>query len=240
MKDSDEVRRIRDVYAYLEGSEHQQAKWDRTNPGRVLMQAERRALMQTVLADHGRLPGADTRLIDVGCGRGAELVFMRELGARESNLWGIDLLEHRVEQARGVLPRAHLLTGSAERIDAPSGSFDLVLLFTVMSSIRDESMRQGVAREVVRVLKPPSAGSPGGAILWYDMRLPNPWNRHNLPLAYRDIAALFPAFKLELRSTTLLPPLARRLGRSSRLLYSTLSSIPFLRSHWCGLLLPAG
>ena len=236
--DSEEIRRIRDVYDYLENSEDEQAKWHLSNPGRVLMQKERRSVVEGILRQAGRLPGPETQILDVGCGRGAELSAMKDLGARETNLWGIDLLTHRVEKAGVLLPAAHLQTGSAEHIDAPTGAFDLVMLFTVMSSIRDEPMRRRIVGEITRVLKPRTADSTGGAVLWYDMRLPNPWNRHNLPLSRQDVARLFRGFDLELQSTTLLPPLARRLGRASDLMYPLLASMPALRSHLCGLLFP--
>ncbi len=51
-----------------------------------------------------------------------------------------------------------------------------------------------------------------------------------------DIVALFPEFTLDLDKLTLLPPLARRLGRWSALLYPHLANIRILRGHYIGIL----
>jgi hypothetical protein len=50
------------------------------------------------------------------------------------------------------------------------------------------------------------------------------------------IKELFPKLRTNLRTITLLPPLARRLGRFTPILYPMLSAIPILRTHYLGLL----
>lgn len=87
-----------------------------------------------------------------------------------------------------------------------------------------------VATEVRRVTR------PSGAILWYDVRLPNPFNPNTTAMTRSRIRDLFPDFRCELQSATLLPPLARRLGPLTHLLYPPLAAMPFLRSHYLGLL----
>jgi hypothetical protein len=107
-----------------------------------------------------------------------------------------------------------------------SSSLDMVLLFTVFSSILDHRMAENVATEVRRVLK------PGGAVLWYDFRYDNPSNPHTRGMTKRHIRRLFPGFTLNLRTITSLPPLARRLGRATSWLYPVLAAGPFLRTHY--------
>ena len=105
------------------------------------------------------------------------------------------------------------------------------MLFTVFTSILDPKMATNVAREIARVLR----RSTG--ILWYDFRFNNPVNRHVRGMTRKSISKLFPDFDLRLKPITLLPPLARRMGHMTDFLYSPLARIPFLRTHYLGLLI---
>jgi hypothetical protein len=105
-----------------------------------------------------------------------------------------------------------------------------VVFFTVFSSILAKAMAQNIAKEASRVLK------PGGAIIWYDLRIRNPRNPHTRPVRKKDIECLFPGFVYQLRAITLLPPLARRLGRFTTRLYPLLAAVPALRTHYVGVL----
>jgi ubiquinone/menaquinone biosynthesis C-methylase UbiE len=156
------------------------------------------------------------------------------LGAQPRNLYGIDLLSDRIEEARESHPDLNFQCANAEKLDFHDASFDLVLLFTVLSSILDPGMAMNVAREVARVLK------PGGGVLWYDFRYNNPRNPNVRGVTIRRIKNLFPEFTMHLRTLTLLPPVARRLGRLTKLLYPVLASIPLLRTHYLGLLMKPG
>lgn len=91
-------------------------------------------------------------------------------------------------------------------------------------------MAHNVAAEVQRLLK------AGGAVVWYDFRYNNPYNPHVRGMTKGHIQQLFPTFTFHLRTITLLPPLARRLGALTPLLYSRLARLPILRTHYLGLL----
>jgi hypothetical protein len=67
-------------------------------------------------------------------------------------------------------------------------------------------MARNVARSMIRVLR------PGGAVIWYDIRYPNPWNHHLRALTKGRIRRLF------------------------RLAGWRLASVRSLRSHHVGLL----
>ena len=127
-------------------------------------------------------------------------------------------------------PELLLEGASGAALPHPDATFDLVSTFTVFSSVLDQGLRMLIAGEIARVLR------PGGMVLWYDMRLPNPRNRAIRPLNRRTLAALFPGFELDLRSITVIPPLARRLGAGAERTYPLVNRVPLLRSHLLGAL----
>jgi SAM-dependent methyltransferase len=229
MMPSNELTRIRAVYARRELSSHQR---DRSNPGRQEMLRERDRALTHLLEQRLDLPLSECRVLDIGCGYGGVLGLLHKNGAIADNLFGIDLLPNRVQTARETYPDFTFLEGNAERLDFPDGSFDLVLLFTVFSSILDEVTARNMANEIVRVLK------RTGAIGWYDIRYPNPWNSSVRAMTKSRIHRLFPDLDLRLQPLSLMPPLAHRLGRLTGRAYPTLSSIRLLRSHYLGLLRP--
>jgi len=231
---SGEQERIREVYRSYDSSSHWRAKRDPRLPGNTTILAERTRGIRRVLAVAGMLPLDDRRVLDVGCGAGGELARLMALGAQPYNLYGIDLLPDRIEAARQAHPDIHFSCGNAEHLDFPDAHFDLVLLFTVFSSILDDEMARNVAYEVRRVLK------PGGAVLWYDFRYNNPSNPNVRGMTKRGIRLLFLGFDIWLRTITLLPPLARRLGPLTPVLYPVLAAVPPLRTHYLGLLVKPG
>jgi ubiquinone/menaquinone biosynthesis C-methylase UbiE len=123
-----------------------------------------------MLARTGLLPLSDKHILEVGCGEGGRLRELNPLGAKPSLLSGIDLLADRVESARIRLPEADLRVADARSLPFEAERFDLVLVFTVFSSILDAEVARQVATEIRRVLK------SGGAVIWYDFRYDNPRN----------------------------------------------------------------
>jgi hypothetical protein len=104
----------------------------------------------------------------------------------------------------------------------------VVVASTLFSSLPSPGFEIAVAAEIDRVLK------PGGWLIWYDLRYPNPWNRAVHGVSRTALSRLFPYWSHELHTVTLLPPVARRLGRLTPLLYPALHAIPPLRSHIIG------
>jgi hypothetical protein len=72
--------------------------------------------------------------------------------------------------------------------------------------------------------------APGGMLLVYEPRVPNPLNRHTLLLRDDDLDAVGLTPRQQL-SLTLVPALARRLGRRTDDRYQRLARLPFLRTH---------
>lgn len=226
----DEVDRIRQVYHDYDTSGNERSKRDHSNPGQRAILAERnRAIVDCLQGSHLQ-PLWDKQILDIGCGVGALMALLQHIGASSFRLYGVDLLHDRIALAQLYYPDMHFFCANAEELEFPDASFDLVLLFTVFSSILDERMGHNVASEVRRILK------PRGAVLWYDVRYQNPWNPHTRAMKLEEIRRRFPGFDLHLRAITLIPPLARRLGRLTPGLYPVLTSIPWLRTHYLGLL----
>ncbi len=223
-----EEERIRGVYSYYDATASEQRKRDKANPGNVRNTAERLRVFAAMLAALP-VPLEQARILDVGCGRGDLLAWLRAQGASAPNLAGVDLLESRVAEARAAYPEIRFEAANAESLPFPSGSFDAAACTTLFSSILDADVAGQVAAEVSRVLAPRSA------ILWYDLRYPNPSNPNVRGVRASEIARLFPGFRLDLRSATLLPPLARRLGNFGAL-HCALAALPPLRSHLVGVL----
>jgi ubiquinone/menaquinone biosynthesis C-methylase UbiE len=118
--------------------------------------------------------------------------------------------------------------GSADRLEDDDGSFDILTAITLFSSLPGADLEVAVAREAGRVLR------PGGHLVWYDIRYRNPWNKAVHGVSKARLATLFPGWQVQLRSTTVLPPVARRLGRATPVLYPALQAIPPFRSHLVG------
>src|SRR5258708_22176685 len=229
-----EAHRIRTVYAERGQSLAGTRKADECNPGNLALVHETRGRLARILHDRFAKPLPQCRILDVGCGSGALLGWFHQLGVPASHLFGVDLVASRIEGAREAYPGCTFQVGNAEQLDFPDRWFDLVAVFTVFSSVLDRNMADNLAQTIGRVL------ARDGAVVWYDMRCPNPWNRNLRAMTRGRIRELFPKFALELEPVNLLPPLARRLGRLTGLAYPVLVSVPLLRTHLLGLLrLPA-
>jgi SAM-dependent methyltransferase len=225
-----EIARLRKTYQSYR-DEGIDRRWSPENPGNREMLRERHAVLRSLLVAHHLLPLDGRMILDVGCGTGGELARLQSWGAQGRHLYGVDLLPERIAAAREAHPEMILSCGNAESLDFPDGTFDMVLLFTVLSSILDKVMAQRLCSEVGRVLK------PDGAVLYYDFRFHNPYNLHVRRLKKRELPHLFPGYEMQFRSLTLLPPFARRLGRWTNGLYPILAGIPFLRTHLMCLLI---
>jgi len=59
-----------------------------------------------------------------------------------------------IEIAKKISPNINFRYGEASCIPFEEESFDIVMQFTVFTSILDEYMKKSIAREMLRVLKP--------------------------------------------------------------------------------------
>lgn len=175
-------------------------------------------------------PLVGLRVLDVGCGRGDWLLEFCQWGAEPDKLAGIDLDENRIFEARRRLPPADLRVGDARQFPWPDGTYDLVTQFTVFTSILHDRVKRQIAAEMLRVL------TPGGVVLWYDFRYNNPRNPNVRGIEAEEICGLFPGCDVKLRKVTLAPPIARALVPASWIAALALEKIPWLQTHYLGLI----
>ena len=151
-------------------------------------------------------------------------------GARPENLFGIDLLPDRIAQAKELNPLIDFKCGNAEALPYEDEFFDIVMQFTMFTSILDYTMKRNIAREMLRVLK------PGGIILWYDYHMDNPKNPDVRGDKEKEINDLFMKCEINLKRVTLASPLARAIAPFSVILCELLEKIPLLCTHYLGLI----
>ena len=225
-----EADRIRRVYGAYDEDPRVQARRDPDNRANVLIDRERVVAVDRALEGVGTVRLATADVLDVGCGAGDELERLVARGADRRRCHGIDLLPDRVEEARRRLPGVDIREGDARELPFPDATMDVVVLKVVLSSVLDPEVTARIATEVDRVLR------PGGAVVWYDNRYPNPLNRHVRGISPRELARLFPGYEQRLRPVTVVPPLARRFDRAADHAYSTLNRMPLLRVRFAGVL----
>jgi ubiquinone/menaquinone biosynthesis C-methylase UbiE len=224
-----EVARIREAYARRQGVPR--GFYSFLNPSYVLLIQERDRELLSMLSHHGVESLEGERILEIGCGTGYLLRAFLEWGAHPENVFGIDLLQERIEQARKLCPHGvRLECGNAAAMDFPDASFDLVMQSVVFSSILDPEMRQQIAGEMLRVLR------PGSFALWYDFFVDNPRNPDVRGVHRSEIYKLFPGCQIYLRRITLAPPIGRLVGQYSPFVYMLLSRSKILCTHYLGLI----
>lgn len=170
------------------------------------------------------------KVLDVGCGTANNLADFVSYGFLPENLFGIDIREEDLIDASRYQKHINLTVANGEFIPFPNSSFDIILAYTLFATILRDDNRAKVAGEMLRVLK------KKGMILWFDMRLPNPFNPNVRKVTLRDIKKLFPDAKYHLKSSTLNPYITRITTQLSCTLTALLNSLPFLHTHLCGII----
>jgi SAM-dependent methyltransferase len=204
------------------------------NEPALLTFQERQRAIARLFVQLGWFDLHDMRLVEVGCGGGANLLDLLRLGFAPEHLQGIELLKASAERARKVLPAAvRIMHGDAAAMakSIEAGSQDIVLQATVFSSLLDARFQQRLADIMWRWIR------PGGGVLWYDFVVDNPRNPDVRGVPVARIRQLFPDARLKVRRITLAPPLARAAAAIHPSLYSLLNACPLLRTHvlvWVG------
>ena len=183
------------------------------------MRAEALAATWSEIARSGPL-----RALDIGCGTGWWLERIADAGARPADLHGIDRSETRVHAARQRIPRADIRQGDAQELPWPDESFNLVLLMLVLSSVGALPAVRRVLSEARRVT------APFGSVVIWEPRIPNPCNRSTRVIRRATVRESL-GDETRVRTLTLLPQVARRLGPKTASRYRSLARIPILRTH---------
>jgi SAM-dependent methyltransferase len=180
-----------------------------------------RMLAATVGTDLGKVAA-----VDVGCGSGGFLRQLLDWGALPAQLTGTELQADRLELARPRTAQGvHWHCGPLSAL--PAASADLVSAHTVISSVLDGELRQRLAADMWRILK------PGGWCLVFDFRYNNPRNAHVRKVTQRELDAYWPGHRRQYQTLLLAPPVGRALAALPALCTEALAAIaPPLRSHF--------
>lgn len=174
---------------------------------------------------------SDKHILEIGCGRGdviQQMMFHRMEGQQ---IHGAELLFDRLIDAKNRFLGANLVSADAQHLPYADHQFDLVLQYTVFSSILDDQIKQNIACEMVRVVK------PTGIVLWYDFWL-NPTNRQTKGIRLVEIRRLFPNCELVSRRVTLAPPIARLIVPISWTMSLILEKLRLLNTHYLVAIIP--
>jgi ubiquinone/menaquinone biosynthesis C-methylase UbiE len=115
--------------------------------------------------------------LDLGCGRGNDVIRLAELVGPAGFAWGLDLSEGMVEKARKNLEKfgvenARIVRGDLENLPLENESVDLVISNCVLNHAQNKT---AVWNEIFRVLV------PGGRFVVADI-----YSLQEVPAVYRD------------------------------------------------------
>lgn len=228
---SNDLTRLRQEYAEREHRLAGSDLYSAFNPANLFMIQQRQRVTLALLRRHGFWPLTDKSILELGCGRGGVLLEYLGYGASPEWLHGTDLLTDRLKDAHAKLPHLLLTNADGQSLPYRAAVFDLVLQYTVFSSILDDGIKANLAREMLRVLK------PGGMILWYDFWL-NPTNAQTRGIRPTEIRRLFQGCRFKFYCITLAPPIARLLVPISWILAYSLEKMRMLNSHYLVVIRP--
>jgi SAM-dependent methyltransferase len=193
--------------------------------GNLLMVQERERLLSRFFRA-ARIESLDgLRVFEAGCSTGYNLRQLVQWGGRPADMAGIDLDSSAIDYCVAHSPEIRWHSGSADAVPEPDAAFDISLAFTLFSSVPDPAIAAGIADELFRITR------PGGWILIYDMRRRSPGNRSVHPITDKTVREWFAGSRVQRRTITLAPPLARLAGARAAWLYGPLAALPPLRTH---------
>lgn len=139
---------------------------------------------------------AGLRILDVGCGNGRLLRSYLDMGADAHNLFGVDLSEERIDEGRRISPQITLQLCDGIHLNFPDAAFNLVTQYVVISNVLLPELRQSLADEMWRVLK------PGGYVFWWDLKKTvSKVDGRRPPLDFEPLFPNVPSRKLLMRPT---------------------------------------
>lgn len=178
-----EIDRARRMYDAYEAKGCYDTAWAPFDEVEAAYRSRQALAMATLMRKAGLRDLSGLRILDVGCGRGRQLRSFIDMGADASSLDGIDIHEPSISVARSLSPQLTFATFNGWEIPYPDKSFSLVTQHVVFSSIALVELRERLAAEMVRVLR------PGGYVFWWDtLRLSRFADGEQAPL---DVGRLF-------------------------------------------------
>ncbi|HEX7490557.1 MAG TPA: class I SAM-dependent methyltransferase [Candidatus Limnocylindrales bacterium] len=228
-----ELERARGVYTARAGNHSLSRLYAPFAPAALFTVQDREWIMADLLRRSGLWSLADLDILDVGCGTGGEMRRMTTMGADPTRLTGLDLMEPRIVEARKVLTAAKFVVGSGHELPFPDASFDVVTQFVVFSSVVHPGVREAIAHEMVRVLR------PNGRIIWYDIKSLKP-TPDLVPIPLTEVKRIFAGCTVQARPATLAWRPAHVLAPRSRVAAVLAAKLPRQKSHYVALIRKIG
>src|SRR2546430_17585442 len=98
---------------------------------------ERERMVAGLLSSTGFQPLHRRRILEVGCGSGNVLRGLLSMGANPENCDGLALRPEQIAVAKRACAYVRSVVGNAADLPYEDASFDIVVVFTVCSSILD-------------------------------------------------------------------------------------------------------
>ena len=146
-----EQERIEDAYSRYGEDRRYRSRWGR-QPGNALISQRRQELLVSLLREHFA-DFAGVQILDLGCGCGLVLEQLTGLGFLARRMVGLDIRLKRMKQSSSDLPQLSFVCGDASAICFPGSCFDLIIMYTALSSVLDASLRTGIGLELLRIVK---------------------------------------------------------------------------------------
>ncbi len=183
------------------------------NPGLLFQHlANQRAICEALRPVASLCSIRNATVLDVGCGDGASLLHLMELGFSAQMMHGIDIRPSVIERGRRRFPACSMVVADACNIPYPDATFDLVIESTMfVQEVTKTTIRESIAREMARVTK------PGAFLLIVDWRY---GTRGYQAVTRRSLRSLYPCCDI-VRSVggALIPPVGRAVSRWCPSLY---------------------
>jgi ubiquinone/menaquinone biosynthesis C-methylase UbiE len=170
------------------------------------------------------LPPHELKVLDVGCGCGGSLNIFTHFKFLEHNLFGIDIMPLRIEEAKSLRGGINFSVGDASKLDFVSESFDITFESTMFVQLTDDKLSALIASEMIRVTK------TEGFIILEDWRYSKPYNTDYKGLSKYRIDCLFSNCEIiDTYNGKLIPPIGRFLSKYAFPLYFLITFLfPFL------------
>jgi len=195
----------------------------------ILDGSQRQAMILKMLRKNGVTSLSNQKVVDFGCGTAARLRNFLDLGAKPENLYGIDLSDKRIQYAKYLHPNFHFSKGDASQTEFESNFFDIVVNSTMFSSILSDSLSMKISSEIKRVVK------NDGIIIWYDLRVNNPWNKNVRGYTKSMILSHFKDCSVELKSITVVPLITKKFNIPI-VIFKLLQYIPIFHTHYIAII----
>lgn len=182
-----------------------------TNPEVLFQHLAFEESIISALRNASNLDRKHSRILDVGCGSGTGLGGLIRIGFLPDNMFGIDIIEQRIIEARKSYPNVNFVSDNAENMPYKTGMFDMVMESTMFVQLTDERLSQIISQEMLRVTR------PGGYLLLIDWRYGKPGNKNYSAVSNKRIKKLFAVGSqsdiISQKNGALIPPVGRMVSK---------------------------